>query len=384
MISRVAESVLAELLKKYPAVNITGPRQSGKTTLAKNLKGEYNYFSLENPDTRNFAEQDPRGFLNSAGKKFIIDEIQYVPALFSYLQEILDESEENGKVIMLGSQSFLMNEQISQSLAGRTANIKLLPLSLTEISSVSETENIDKLMFNGGYPRLYKENILPPDFFPYYMETYIQRDVRLLKNIGNLNTFTRFVKLCAGRIGSVLNISSLANDADISVNTAKSWLSILEASFVIYLLQPYHANINSRLVKSPKLYFYDTGLVCYLLNLEEEKQLESFYLRGNLFENFVLSELIKERFNKGRNANFYYFRDSKGVEIDCVYEKADKLKFAEIKLSQTLSSSHFKNIELVKKMLPNTKIESFLIYSGVQEAVFNEVKCLNWKNLAEY
>jgi predicted AAA+ superfamily ATPase len=242
MIIREAQESLLSLLKKYPAVSITGPRQSGKTTLAKSVAGGYNYFSLENPDTRNFAEQDPRGFLNSAGKRFVIDEIQYVPVLFSYLQEILDNSKENGNIIILGSQSFLMNEHIFQSLAGRTANIKLLPLSYSEIASARKIENIDNLLFYVCYPRLYKASdadIHPTDFFPYYMETYIQRDVRQLKNIGNLTAFTRFVKLCAGRVGNILNISSLANDADISVNTAKAWLSVLEASFVIFLLPLY-------------------------------------------------------------------------------------------------------------------------------------------------
>lgn len=381
MVRREIENTLLTMLEKYPAINLTGPRQSGKTTLVKSIKGEYGYFSLENIDFRTFAEQDPRGFLNSAGKRFIIDEIQYVPQLFSYLQEILDNSEETGKVILLGSQSFLMNERISQSLAGRAANIKLLPFSYSEIlSAKSNAGDIDKILFQGGYPRLYKERIRPVDFYPHYIETYIQRDVRLLKNIGNLNAFTRFLKLCAGRTGNILNISSLANDADISVNTAKSWLSVLEASFVVFLLRPYYANINCRLTKSPKLYFYDTGLACSLLNLENEKQMESFYMRGNLFENFVFSELIKQRYNKGLSANFYYLRNSKGVEIDCVCEKADKRILMEIKLSQTLSPSHFKNIDNIRKSLPNT--ESYLIYSGEQEPVYNNVKCLNWKNIA--
>jgi predicted AAA+ superfamily ATPase len=381
MIRREIEGTLAALLKKYPAVNVTGPRQSGKTTLVRGIGG-YGYFSLENPDTRDFALSDPRGFLSSCKRRFIIDEVQHAPALFAYLQEVLDSGSENGNVILLGSQSFLMNERISQSLAGRAASVKLLPLSYSEISSAaSGAYGIDSLLFNGGYPRLYKEGIRPIDFFPHYMETYIQRDVRLLKNIGNLNAFTRFVKLCAGRIGSVLNISSLASDADIAVNTAKSWLSVLEASYVIFLLQPYYANVSSRLVKSPKLYFYDTGLACSLLNIEEEKQLESFYLRGSLFENFIFSELIKRRCNSGLPVNYYYFRNSKGVEVDCVCERAGKQILAEIKLSQTLSPSHFKNIDAVRKLLPNSEAESYLIYSGEQEPTYNGVKCLNWRNL---
>jgi len=383
MIYREIEQKLFSLLEKYPAINITGPRQSGKTTLVKSIANEYNYFSLENIDTRTFAEEDPRGFLNSAGKRFILDEVQYAPALFSYLQEILDNSSENGKVILLGSQSFLMNEHITQSLAGRVANLKLLPLSYSELKTANiNSQNIDNVLFRGGYPRLYKENIETTDFFPHYIETYLERDVRQLKNIGNLNAFVRFVKLCAGRIGNVLNISSLAIDANISVNTAKSWLSVLEASYILFLVQPYTPNINRRLIKSPKLYFYDTGLVCSLLNIEQENQIANFYLRGNLFENFVFSELVKNRYNKGLSANLYYLRDAKGTEIDCVIEKPDKHIFIEIKLSETLMSAHLKNIELMQKEFSNT--ENFLIYSGQTEPFFHNTQCVNWQNINSF
>jgi predicted AAA+ superfamily ATPase len=380
MISRTIEQKLFSLLDKYPAINITGPRQSGKTTLVKNAAKAYNYFSLENIDTRTFAEEDPRGFLNSAGERFILDEVQNVPTLFSYLQEILDNSNENGKVILLGSQSFLMNEHISQSLAGRIANLKLLPLSYSELKQANlNSQNIDTVLFRGGYPRLYKESIETTDFFPHYIETYLERDVRQLKNIGNLNSFVRFVKLCAGRVGNVLNLSSLANDADISVNTAKSWLSVLEASYIVFLVQPYTPNINRRLIKSPKLYFYDTGLACSLLNIELENQIENFYMRGNLFENFIFSELVKNRYNKGLPANFYYLRDAKGVEVDGVIEKPNKHVFIEIKLSETLLPAHLKNIELLQKEFSDT--ESFLIYSGNAEPVFHNTQCVNWKNI---
>jgi predicted AAA+ superfamily ATPase len=380
LIYRTIEEKILALLEKYPAINITGPRQSGKTTLVKNVAKGYNYFSLENIDTRIFAEEDPRGFLNSAGNRFILDEVQYVPALFSYLQEILDNSNENGRVILLGSQSFLMNERIAQSLAGRVANLKLLPLSYFELKEANlNNQDIDNVMFTGGYPRLFKENMKPADFFPHYIETYLERDVRLLKNIGNLNTFIRFIKLCAGRIGNVLNLSSLANDADISVNTAISWLSVLEASYILFLVQPYTTNINRRLIKSPKLYFYDTGLACSLLNIEQENQIENFYLRGSLFENFVFSELVKNRYNKGLPTNFYYLRDSKGTEIDCVIEKPDKHILIEIKLSETLLPIHLKNIETLQKNFLNT--ETFLIYSGKTEPVFHQTQCINWQNL---
>ena len=380
MIRRNIEQVLFALLQKFPAVNITGPRQSGKTTLVKSLNGDYNYLSLENPDTRLFAESDPRGFLRLAGEKFILDEVQYVPQLFSYLQEILDNSHENGKVILLGSQSFLMNQHISQSLAGRVASLKLLPLSYSELKAANlNSQNIGTVMFNGGYPRLYNENIEPVHFFPHYIETYLQRDIRLLQNIENLTTFVRFVKLCAGRIGNILDLSFLANDANISVNTVKSWLSLLEASYILYFVQPYSGNVNRRMIKSPKLYFYDTGLVCSLLNIEQEKQLENFYLRGNLFENFVFSELLKMRFNAGLPANFHFLRDSKGVEIDCVQELPEGLRFIEIKSSATLSTEHIKNILLLKKLFSET--EDYVIYSGQEEPVYHNVKFINWQNL---
>jgi len=381
MINRNIENTLSTLLQKYPAVNITGPRQSGKTTLVKNLKGDYNYFSLENPDIRLFAEGDPRGFLHSAGEKFILDEVQYVPELFSYLQEILDNSSENGKVILLGSQSFLMNQHISQSLAGRVASLKLLPLSYSELKTAQlDIQSIDSVLFNGGYPRLYNENIDPVHFFPHYIETYLQRDIRLLRNIENLTTFVRFIKLCAGRIGNILDLSSLANDANISVNTVKAWLSLLEASYILYFVHPYSGNVNRRMIKSPKLYFYDTGLACSLLNIEQENQLKTFYLRGNLFENFVFSELLKARFNAGLPASYYFLRDSKGVEVDCVQELPEGVRFIEIKSSATLSADHIKNILLLKKLFPKT--DDYVVYAGQEEPHYQNVKFINWKNIS--
>jgi predicted AAA+ superfamily ATPase len=345
----------------------------------KSLLGDYNYFSLENPDIRLFAVNDPRGFLRSAGDRFILDEVQNVPELFSYLQEVLDNSTENGKVILSGSQSFLMNQHISQSLAGRVASLKLLPLSYTELKAANlNSQNIDNNLFNGGYPRLYKEKIDPVHFFPHYIETYLQRDIRLLRNVVNLTDFVRFIKLCAGRVGNILDLSSLAADVGIAVNTVKAWLSLLEASYIIYYVQPYSGSVNRRLIKSPKLFFYDTGLVCSLLNIEREKQLESFYLRGNLFENFVFSELLKSRFNAGLPANYYFLRDSKGLEVDCLQELPDGVRFIEIKTSATLSDSHIKNIQLLKNLF--SKTADYVVYTGAEEPVYHDVKFINWQN----
>ena len=382
MILREIQSALTSLMRKYPAINITGPRQSGKTTLVKELLKEHRYFSLENPDIQLFAKEDPRGFLHSAGEHFILDEAQNVPELFSYLQQELDDGKPNGSVILLGSQSFLINERISQSLAGRVANIKLLPFSNAELQTAHLLpDTLNQLLVCGGYPRLYKEQMLPAEFYPHYVETYLQRDVRQLKNIGDLTAFNRFMKLCAGRIGNILNISALANDADVSVNTAKSWLSILEASYILFFIQPYSPNVNRRWVKMPKLYFYDTGLACSLLHIENDRQIDAFYMKGNLFENMIFAELLKNRYNLALPAHFSFMRDSKGNEIDCVVEKANETVFAEIKMSETLSPSHLSNIRLFRKDHPTQSID-YVIYTGKEDVIYHQVQFLNWQQLS--
>jgi predicted AAA+ superfamily ATPase len=367
-------------MQKYPAINITGPRQSGKTTLVRELLKEHRYFSLENPDIRLFADEDPRGFLRSAGERFILDEVQNTPKLFSYLQQEIDDGKPNGSIVLLGSQSFLINEHISQSLAGRVANLKLLPFSNQELQDANILpKNLNQLLLFGGYPRLYKEKMLPTEFFPHYIETYLQRDVRLIKNIGDLNAFSRFMKLCAGRVGNILNLSSLASDAEISVNTVKSWLSILEASYVIFFTQPYSPNVNRRWIKMPKLYFYDTGLACALLNIENAQQIDTFYMKGNLFENMVFSELLKERYNQGLPAQLFFMRDSNDNEVDCVFEKAGQTTFVEIKMSATLSPAHLKNIQLFRKDQPSQSPD-YVIYAGDEEVIYHNIQHYNWKN----
>jgi predicted AAA+ superfamily ATPase len=318
--------------------------------------------------------------LQSAGEKFILDEVQHVPSLFSYLQQEIDERTSNGSIVLLGSQSFSMNEYITQSLAGRVANLKLLPFSLSELKAAHlHDTNWNNAIFKGFYPRLHKEAISPVDFYPHYIETYLQRDVRQIKNVGNLNAFVRFLKLCAGRTGCVLNLTALANDADISVSTVRSWLSVLEASYILFFVQPYSGNVNRRLIKMPKLYFYDTGLVCSLLNIEKETQLESFYMRGNLFENMLFAEMIKMRYNKGLPAALYYLRDAKGNEVDGVMEQAGQPVFIEIKMSETLLPTHFKNITSFRKLFPSSSTD-FVIYTG-EDAVYNHVQFYNWQHI---
>ena len=383
MIKRDLQEKLTQLAEKFPVVSVTGPRQSGKTTLIKSVFPGYRYESLENPDTRLFALSDPRKFLGIE-KKMIIDEIQRVPELFSYIQSITDESKITGQYIISGSQRFLLNQHISQSLAGRVAILNLMPLSISELRNTGITfENCEKLIFNGFYPRLYDKNIEPADFYPNYIQTYIERDVRLIQNIHDHALFIRFLKLCAGRIGQLLNLNSLANDCGISPNTAKAWVSILEASFVIVLLQPHFKNFNKRLVKMPKLYFIDTGLASSLIELQSENQLSTHYLRGSLFENFILSEFFKTRFNFGLRSNCYFWRDNKGMEIDCIIENGDRLTPVEIKSGNTYNQDFFKNLNYWNKISGNPNENSYVIYSGATGRVFTEGTLLTWNELSK-
>ncbi len=384
MIKRDLEKKILELAKIYPTVSITGPRQSGKTTLVKHLFKNKDYVSFEDPDVRLLVQNDPRAFLQRFPDGAILDEIQRAPELFSYLQTIVDDSGKTGQFILSGSQSFLLHNKISQSLAGRTAILKLLPFSLIELSKAKiKIENIDNYIFQGGYPRIYDKNIHPLDFFPSYIQTYIERDVRTLQNIQHLDSFTRFLRLCTGRIGQLLNMSSLANDCGITVNTVKSWLSILETSYVITLLRPHFKNFNKRLVKMPKLYFFDTGLACNLLGIENEKQLISHYLRGALFENFVFSEIYKFRFNKGLQPNTYFWRDNKGLEIDCIIEKSDGLIPIEIKSGMTPNLEFFKNLKKWSAISQTKKENNFVVYAGEVSQNLEPGKLISWKNLSD-
>jgi predicted AAA+ superfamily ATPase len=283
MIERTLAAKMISLAQKFQVITLTGPRQSGKTTLVKAVFSTLPYISLEEPDIRQFALTDPRGFLSNYPTGVILDEIQNTPELFSYIQGIVDDNRQV-QFILTGSSNFLLMEKISQTLAGRTAVLHLLPFSFQELEPLAE--QYESLIFKGQYPRIYDRDIAPTDFYPSYIQTYVERDVRLMKNIGDINTFIQFTSLCAGRIGQLLNYTSLASDAGISPNTAKSWLSILESSYIVYRLQPYHRNFNKRLVKSPKLYFYDTGVACSLLGIHEEDQVRLHYLKGSLFENY--------------------------------------------------------------------------------------------------
>lgn len=365
MIRRDIENILIKLANQYPVVTITGPRQSGKTTLIRHVFPDKKYVNLETPDIRQFALADPRGFLNQYDDA-VLDEIQRAPELLSYIQPIVDENKEPGRFIITGSQQFEVLNNISQSLAGRTALLKLLPLSIAEIKDAFDVSSIDKLIYNGFYPRIYDMNIDTHQAIGDYIVTYVERDIRRLISIKDLNLFEKFLKLCAGRIGQLLNLQSLANDTGISHTTARSWISILEASYIIFLLPPWFNNFSKRLVKSPKLYFYDVGLASYLLGIENEKQVFRDPLRGNLFENLIIIEFLKYRFNKGKKSNLYFYRDSKGLEVDLIYEAGRNIFPIEIKSGATVSEDYFKNL---KRFLQSYKAlpvpyGSAVFYSG--------------------
>ena len=381
MIPRKLTPHIQKMLGKFPVVSLTGPRQSGKTTLLKNAFPDYSYYNLERMDHRELIISDPIGFLKTIGNKVIFDEAQNLPELFSYIQVISDERNITGQYILSGSQSFLLNNHISQTLAGRVNVNHLFPFDITELETIKNLD-INQTILNGFYPRLYDKHIAPDDFYPSYLETYIQRDVRTLKGIENLNTFSRFLGLCAGRIGQVLNLTSLANDAGIAVNTAKAWLSLLEASFIIYQIQPYYKNFSKRLIKSPKLYFCDTGVACSLLKLTDPEMINTHYLYGSLFENLVISEILKNQCHSGKRPSVYYWRESNGVEIDCIIEQGNNEILAlEIKGGQTFTKDYMKNLRNFAKNEAGFKINKAIVYAGEQSTNIKDVQLIPWSKL---
>jgi len=378
MIERTLASKVTSLAQKFQVITLTGPRQSGKTTLVRATFPDLPYVSLEEPDIRQIALTDPRGFLSNYPNGVILDEIQNTPELFSYIQRIVDENRQI-QFILTGSSNFLLMEKISQTLAGRTAVLHLLPFSLQELEPL--TDSYENMIFKGQYPRIYDRTIPPPDFYPSYIQTYVDRDVRMIKNIGDINAFIQFTQLCAGRIGQPLNNASLANDAGISPNTAKSWLSILESSYILYRLQPYHRNFNKRLIKSPKLYFYDTGVACSLLGIREQEQVNLHYMKGSLFENLILNEFIKRSFNRGENRQPYYWQDNHGKEIDCLLVNGEKVTAVEIKSGKTMSTSYFENLKYWRSLAALPESQEYVVYGGDQSMQTGAGTLISWKNL---
>ncbi len=383
MIYRHLTTHIEKVSQKFPVITVTGPRQSGKTTLLKQVFKNHKYFNFEELDIREWANSDPRGFLEENKGKLILDEIQKAPDLFSYLQPLVDRNNLPAQYILSGSQSFLLNEKIAQTLAGRTAVLELLPFSWAELKDIVKDEFTEnEYIFKGAFPRIYDKDIEPADYFPSYIRTYVERDVRQIKNITNIGLFQRFLKLCAGRTGQLLNISSLATDCGISVNTAKGWLSVLEQSYIIFLLRPYFKNFNKRIVKMPKLYFYDTGLACSLLEIEKPEQLNTHYLRGSLFENMVILEFQKNRFNLGMPSNLYFWRNNHGNEIDCIINKPAHPFAVEIKSGKTFSSSFLKGLEFWEKISENN-LDLYLVYSGELNRKYKNIQLLNWKRISD-
>ncbi len=383
MIPRDLEKPLREVAKQFSAVAVVGPRQSGKTTLVQQVFKKHTYVSLEDLDKRALARADPRSFLrdNATNAGIIIDEIQHVPELLSYMQTIIDREKKKGFFIVTGSQNLLINESIRQTLAGRIAILTLYPLSIHELEHASLLPSrIEEVAFKGTYPRLYSEDISPVKLHENYIRGYVERDLRQIKNILDLGLFQKFLQLCAGRIGQILNLNSLGADCGIDHKTARAWISLLEASYLIFLLNPYYKNFGKRLIKSPKLYFVDTGLACSLLNIKNVQELSAHYLRGGMVESFIISDLFKQSYNIDRKPSLYFWRDLAGNEIDCMIETAHNITPIEIKAGTTVNADYFKQFVYLNKVEGFPADKKIVIYAGQEDQRWPEAKVVAWQN----
>jgi len=378
MIARTLSSKVLDYAKQYPIVTITGPRQSGKTTLAKHLFPQKPYVSLEDWDTRRAVAEDPRGFLEDHSAGAVIDEAQHAPELFSYLQTEVDRDDQPGRYILTGSQQFEMIERISQSLAGRTAIARLLPLSLSELPPSRQFQTIDQALYTGFYPRIHDKGQNPTEALSFYLTTYIERDVRKLVNVTDIGRFELFLRLCAGRVGQLVNFNALGNEVGASHNTIKSWLAVLEASYVVFLLRPWHANLGKRLVKTPKLYFVDVGLAAHLNSVHQEEHLPTHPLRGALFENLVVAEALKQRFHAGKPNNLYFYRDAQGNEVDLVAEQGHQIDAIEIKSARTIGSDFAKGLQHLQKQNVALRHQT-VIHGGAAPQTRGAIKYQPWQ-----
>jgi predicted AAA+ superfamily ATPase len=379
MIKRELSAEILRLSEFFPVVVLTGPRQSGKTTLCKTLFPDYHHIDLDDVSLRSHIADSPKAFLKQYCLGIVIDEAQVYPDLFSYLKVIVDEIP-TSKFVLTGSNNFLLMEKITQSLAGRAAIFNLLPLSLAEIQDRAN-EDTNVLLFNGGFPAVWSKNIPSPDLIRNYYNTYIERDVRQLSNVKDMNKFQIFMRLCAGRTGTEFNATALSGEIGISYHTVQEWLSILETSFVVFHLPPFYKNIRKQLVKTPKIYFYDTALVCFLLGIENSQQLNTHPLRGAIFENFVVLEFLKKRFNEGKLSNFYFYRDRSQHEVDLLQDLGDKYNAYEIKSAKSFHPDFMKNLKFLKNLLGDQLIRTQLIYDGETEIQSKENGTCNFRNI---
>lgn len=384
MIPRLLDRPIKKAAMYFPIIGIVGPRQSGKTTLAKQLFPKYDYVNLEQLDNRRYAAEDPRGFLNRFSNHVILDEAQRVPDLFSYLQAHVDNIKENGQFILTGSQHFLMMESITQTLAGRIGLFNLYPLSYEELKKAGIQEvDVQSQILKGGYPRLYDQKVSPSLWHSSYIQTYLDRDVSLLSQIENTSAFEKFIHLIAGRTGQLLNLSALGGDVGVTHNTIKSWISLLQTSGIIFLLQPYYANISKRLNKTPKLYFVDPGLACHLLGIYTKNQLLTHPLYGSLFETFIVSEFMKFYANKGIDQTMFFWRDQLGTEADIVTVEGNTIHLFEIKSTQTVPADVFAKLETIQKIIPQQS-DLNLIYGGEDRQSRTKGHVVSWNSLFEY
>lgn len=398
MIARTLTAVLTRVATQYPVVSLTGPRQSGKTTLVRAAFPDAAYCSLEDPELRTFAGEDPRDFLAQYRDQVILDEIQRVPHLFSYIQTLVDEEDIPGRFILTGSQNFLLLESVSQSLAGRCAILHLLPFSIAELDGrpsldidrlgspppaphEPRTDDLMDVLVRGFYPRIHDKGLDPGRWLRDYVHTYVERDVRQILQVGDLEAFHRYVRLCAGRNGQLLNLSSLANDCGITHTTARRWLSVLEASFLVTLLRPYHDNFGKRLIKSPKLYFLDTGLLCYLLRIRSPDDLRLHASRGAVFESYVVSELLKNYLHRGEEPELYFWRDSAGHEIDIVVDQGLRRRAIEIKSGRTVTADFFRGLDYWRTLVADPEAPAALVYGGERSYTRRGVAVYSWDRL---
>ena len=382
LVPRAAEATVRSLTEGYPVVAITGPRQSGKTTLVRAMFADRPFVSLEDLDERALATDDPRGFLARFPDGAVLDEVQRAPDLFSYLQTRVDEDGRTGLFVLTGSQQFDLLSGISQSLAGRVALVRLLPFALSELHEAERApDRLEDLLFQGLYPPIHDRGLDPAVWYGNYVRTYVERDVRQMVNVRDLAAFQRFVRMCAGRCGQLLNLSSLGNDCGITHNTARAWLSVLEASYLVYLLRPHHRSFDKRLVKSPKLYFYDPGLAAWLLGVQTPDQLATHPLRGGLFETWVVSELLKALYNRALEDNLYFWRDHSGHEVDLLIDRGTELVPVEVKSGQTVNRDFFTGLERWREIAGDAAGRGWLVYGGDRSESRAEVEVVPWRSI---